>query len=164
MAVGFLIYPHMLKPQPELIGVKENRNWWFRKNRFRFGCMPGFFRLLQPDFETLVVKPLSLVSWNEMKKKKNHVSVAWRQQHWRLLMPLFWAFHGCWWWQCGHMVVVVCYQVAIVDIFNLDIMKILTNFVVVCWSSSFKSTTDGKKIKKLRMMQTDASWWVGYCW
>ena len=45
----------MLKPQPELIGVKENRNRWFRKNWFRFGCMPGFFRLLQPDFETLIL-------------------------------------------------------------------------------------------------------------
>jgi hypothetical protein len=43
----------MKKPEPEPIPVSQNRNWQFQKNRLQFGCTTGFFRLLQPDFETL---------------------------------------------------------------------------------------------------------------
>ena len=52
--IGFLFLPHMQKLQLVLVTMSKKLNRRFEKNRFRSGCQTGFFRLLQPDFETLI--------------------------------------------------------------------------------------------------------------
>ena len=51
--VGFFFLPHLKKLQLVTRTMSKKPDWRFEKNRFRSGCQTGFFRLLQPDFETL---------------------------------------------------------------------------------------------------------------
>jgi hypothetical protein len=62
VAVGFSSFffsPNTEKPGPNLLGEPKPEPA-VTKKRLQFGCMTGFFWLLQPDFGTLLIGKINL--------------------------------------------------------------------------------------------------------